>query len=594
MRRRDRTAGKIGRRHLLLFYVSLIIAATGALFYFYDLKSSGMMEKEITKSVLQTLKQTDINISNRLDKAQIISESVFSSPEVMLFVGEENNKNIALQVQQQRELNSFFNGLLKGDNSMWIRLFVSGEKLCSAERVRFFPLEDVAGRTWYKKTAEERGRVYWTGAYREKYADSGEQNVISCARVLKHTYDYSDNRGILLVDISEGSLYSILSCGVQDGEKVFVVDADGRAVSCGDKAELGKRIVSEGELGCLTGTSGVTAIVRNQEKIDVVYQTVSATGWKIVAEIKRNDIVRPNVVFSGTFSIVFLISMFLIIVLGIFLFVLQTMLGLNRQLRKFAENIGKQDAGAVETIGREGGSAGLMGIENYFNAMTRKVKTLMDENYRSKIRERDAQLMALQAQINPHFLYNTLDMINWMAFSIGAQDICATINALSKYFRLSLNKGKAVVSIRDELELSKTYLSIQRTRFMGAVQFRFEIDGETEAYSIPKLTLQPIVENAVLHGIQKKADRRGEIVVRSKKAGPDITIWVRDDGVGMDRETIDRVLHAPTEEDRASYGLFNVNERLRLTYGEGYGLRIRSEVHAFTEVEVRIKAVRKE
>lgn len=129
---------------------------------------------------------------------------------------------------------------------------------------------------------------------------------------------------------------------------------------------------------------------------------------------------------------------------------------------------------------------------------------------------------------------------------------------------------------------------------MGAVQFRFEIDGETKAYSIPKLTLQPIVENAVLHGIQKKADRRGEIVVRSKKAGPDITIWVRDDGVGMDRETIDRVLHAPTEEDRASYGLFNVNERLRLTYGEGYGLRIRSEVHAFTEVEVRIKAVRKE
>ena len=88
MRRRDRTAGKIGRRHLLLFYVSLIIVATGALFYFYDLKSSGMMEKEITKSVLQTLKQTDINISNRLDKAQIISESVFSSPEVMLFVSD--------------------------------------------------------------------------------------------------------------------------------------------------------------------------------------------------------------------------------------------------------------------------------------------------------------------------------------------------------------------------------------------------------------------------------------------------------------------------------------------------------------------------
>lgn len=282
--------------------------------------------------------------------------------------------------------------------------------------------------------------------------------------------------------------------------------------------------------------------------------------------------------------------MFLIIVLGIFLFVLHTMLGLNRQVRNFALNIRKQDSSVLEKIGWQEDKADLTSIENYFYGMMQKVKTLMDESYRSKIRERDAQLMALQAQINPHFLYNTLDMINCMAFSIDAKEISSMINALSKYFRFSLNKGKSVVTIHEEIELAETYLSIQQKRFMGAIQYRFDIADETEEYSIPKLTLQPVIENAVLHGIQKKESRRGEVVIRSEKVGPDICFWIRDDGVGMDQTTISRVLNSPSEKSRSSYGLFNVNERLKLTYGEDYGIRIDSEINAFTEVKIKIKA----
>ena len=581
---------KFSRRRVMVLYGVLILAATGALFYFYYVKSSDVLEREVTRSILQTLKQTEINLSNRLNKAQIISESVFSSPEVMLFVGDENNTDIALQVKQQREIISFFNGLLKGEDSMQIRLFISGKKLCSAERVTFFPVSEISQNPLYQNTVKEHGQLFWTGVYLKKNIGEKDRNVISCARVLKHTYDYRDNHGILLVDIEESSLYSILSSGAQKGETLFIVDKNGRAVSCGDKLMLGRRVFSDDENSRMTGTFGIAPIMKNQKKMDLIYQTIDATGWKIVAEIERDELVRPNMIFSGTFSLLFVISMFLIIVLGIFFFVLHTMLDLNRQVRNFAINIRKQDSRILDKIGK-GSAENLTSIENYFYSMMRKVKTLMDENYRSKIRERDAQLMALQAQINPHFLYNTLDMINWMAFSIGAREISSAITELSKYFRISLSKGKSVITVGEELELAKTYLSIQKTRFMGAIQYQFEIDEETKTYSIPKLTLQPILENAVVHGIQKKESRRGNILIRSKKIGSDIYFWIRDDGVGMEQETIDRIFHSPAEKSRTSYGLFNVNERLGLMYGKGYGLRIRSQVGSYTEVEVKIKAV---
>jgi two-component system sensor histidine kinase YesM len=162
------------------------------------------------------------------------------------------------------------------------------------------------------------------------------------------------------------------------------------------------------------------------------------------------------------------------------------------------------------------------------------------------------------------------------------------VNSLAKYFRLSLSKGKSVVSIHDELELVRVYLSIQQTRYKGAIQFRFDIDEETENCKIQKLTLQPIVENAVLHGVQKNRDRRGEVVIESKKYEKEIVISITDNGGGMDQETMEHVLCCQPETGEGHYGLYNVNERIKLFFGEEYGIRLYSQVGEGTRVEVHI------
>jgi two-component system sensor histidine kinase YesM len=181
--------------------------------------------------------------------------------------------------------------------------------------------------------------------------------------------------------------------------------------------------------------------------------------------------------------------------------------------------------------------------------------------------------MALQAQINPHFLYNTLENINWMAIRKNAPEISSLVTTLAKYFRLSLNKGKILVSIEDEIELIKTYLAIQNARFDGGLDYEINIDPECKNYSIPKLTLQPIVENSVLHGILKKPEKSGNITIETQFQEDELLIIITDNGVGMEQERVAQLLNS---QQSSHYGLFNVQERLKLYYGEKYGMRIAS------------------
>lgn len=233
----------------------------------------------------------------------------------------------------------------------------------------------------------------------------------------------------------------------------------------------------------------------------------------------------------------------------------------------------------------------------------------MEETYRSKVQEREAQLRALQAQINPHFLYNTLDTINWIAIGHKAHDISQMIDGLARYFRLSLNKGKDVVTVTDELELAKVYLEIQQTRFPKSFEFAFELAGKDESDEapkvglilesclIPKLTLQPIVENALLHGIRKAKGKTGKITIRAYIDGDDLLLSVSDDGIGMDPDFAQTLLTEPrpamrTDGSGSSYGLYNVNERIRLFSGEDYGLNIQSQLGEGTTITARFKCQR--
>jgi two-component system sensor histidine kinase YesM len=206
---------------------------------------------------------------------------------------------------------------------------------------------------------------------------------------------------------------------------------------------------------------------------------------------------------------------------------------------------------------------------------------------------RKAEFELLQAQINPHFLYNTLDAIVWSAEAGNQKQVVKMVGSLSDFFRTSLNKGKEIVTIKEELQHVRSYLEIQQIRYQDILTYEIEAEDDIGGYKIPKITIQPIVENALYHGIKNKRGG-GKITVSGKSEGDDIVITVHDDGQGMDFDRLMQVqnsLLSNDENDKAIYGLYNVNERIRLEFGEDYGIKIESIHGVGTTVTVRLPKI---
>ena len=232
-----------------------------------------------------------------------------------------------------------------------------------------------------------------------------------------------------------------------------------------------------------------------------------------------------------------------------------------------------------------------------FNIMIGKIRELLDAKIKEQENLKKAELRALQAQINPHFLYNTLDTIIWMAEAQKTEQVIEIVSALSSFFRLSLSKGRDWITIGEELERTRSYLTIQRMRYHDIMDFKIEADEGVLSYTILKLILQPLVENALYHGIKNKR-RGGTIVVRARQKNEnEILLEVEDDGVGLTPEKLAQ-LQAELNDDsgeirlESGFAIGNVNTRIKLYYGRQYGLSIQSEYNTGTCAALVIPAIR--
>ncbi len=232
-----------------------------------------------------------------------------------------------------------------------------------------------------------------------------------------------------------------------------------------------------------------------------------------------------------------------------------------------------------------------------FNIMIGRIKDLLDAKVKEQEYLKKAELRALQAQINPHFLYNTLDTIIWMAEAKQTDGVIEIVSALSSFFRISLSKGRDWITIGEEIERTRSYLTIQKMRYRDILDFKIEVDDQTLNYTILKLILQPLVENALYHGIKNKR-KGGTITVRAiQKNESEISLEVEDDGIGFKPEKLALVQSELQDEAgdirlEAGFGIDNVNKRIKLYYGKQYGLSIRSEYHKGTCVTLLVPAMK--
>lgn len=223
-----------------------------------------------------------------------------------------------------------------------------------------------------------------------------------------------------------------------------------------------------------------------------------------------------------------------------------------------------------------------------FGDMVHNLQEMINEVYKSKIAQQEYEMKALQAQINPHFFYNSLSLINSKAILVGQEDISEMAQLLSTFYRTTLNKGKNMITVKDEIENTISYMKIQQMMHSNSFDLSIIVDDQILGHTMINLLLQPLVENAINHGIDHKEDReRGLVTIIGKQADNDLLFTISDNGNGMEPEILETILTTKT----AGYGVQNVHHRIKLAYGEAYGLSYTSKLGKGTTVEVRIPKI---
>lgn len=258
-----------------------------------------------------------------------------------------------------------------------------------------------------------------------------------------------------------------------------------------------------------------------------------------------------------------------------------------KNIEKLTKNMKEVKKGNLEVTVTSDSKDEIGELVQGFAEMVERIKTLIEEVYEGKISLKEYEMKALQAQINPHFLYNSLSLINWKAIEAEEKDISKITLALSKFYRTALNKGNSVMPLQDEISNVKSYLDIQLMMHDYEFDVEIDIDESMSYYDTPNLILQPLIENAIDHGIDLKTEGRGKITIRGWCEEETMYLAVEDNGVGMDEEVAQNIL---TQKSKG-YGVRNVNERIKLTYGAEYGLTIKSKEGEGTRITVKIPAV---
>lgn len=466
-----------------------------------------------------------------------------------------------------------------------------GELLEAVPAARLKTGLDVTQEEWFGNTLERTDNLHFTTPHVQYIFDNKEQQyrwVITLTRAVEITYGTSTEQGILLIDIRYSSLQQMLediSLGNQG--YLYMIGSDGELIYHPRMQLIETGQMDENISAAVQYRDGNYKEEYEGEERNVSVKSVGYTGWKLLSVTPEKGLSLSNL--KMRLFVVFVAASFLLVLILINAFISSKITDPIQELEKSVNAI---EAGELDREVYTGGSYEIQHLGRSIGDMAKRIKMLMQDIVVEHESKRKSEFDTLQSQINPHFLYNTLDIIVWMIENEKKQEAVKVVTALARFFRISLSKGKSIITVRDELEHIRNYLTIQQMRFKN--KFIYEIAAEEEVMDLAclKLMLQPLVENAIYHGMEFM-DGDGEIRVTVKRNGEDLWIEVCDNGLGMTPEQVESLLSEkpPMPSKRGSgIGVKNVNERIRLYFGEGYGLVIVSEPDEGTVIRIHLPA----
>ncbi|MBZ4644574.1 MAG: putative signal transduction protein with a C-terminal ATPase domain [Clostridia bacterium] len=549
---------KVAIFSLVLIIVPLL--TVGSISY---VKSSEILQNKVSLSNLNTVRQIANSIELILQDVNDTSLHLLQNEQIRDFLKLSENEprenihkyNIKIQQTVMYLLNSkkyIHSVYIKGFNGITI----------DSKGINYQMDESIK-----KQIIELRGGRLWISDEIVNY-DNTTTNVFSLVRIMNDINNISNKLAIMKINIDEGQISNIYKDKII-GEKgdFFIIDAQGKIISALNKDVLGNLLQNE-LVNNMTDTAkdGYYKVKLNDQDFLVTYYHIDVTGWTLINLVPLEELLKENIVIQRV-MLLGIITSFIICLIFVIIFTIKV-LGPLKQVRILMGSLENEDFDvSIDISGND--EIALLGSS--FNKMSKRLKELMNVVYVAQIKQKEAELKALQAQINPHFLYNTLDTIYWMGRMENAFETSRLVEALSKLFRLSLNKGSEFTTVKNEVEHLKNYIIIQQKRYEGMIDFSINVSEETLDCRVVKLVIQPLVENAIYHGIEKKGES-GKIDVSIRRHGDKLLYIITDDGNGADEKEINELLQK-VEDNNRGFGIKNVNDRIKLYFGEEYGLK---------------------
>lgn len=549
------------RYKLITTYILLgIIPMTIMGLVWYNQTRTILMKQE-KSSIENYLTQAVSNMDNQLRIYNDLSDYIAFNQQISHVVSHEYDSYYDMYNQFSNVLDPML-ASLKYFHSDINQITIYTKNNVVKHNTTLAPITEIENEDWYK-IIKGNNDIHW-------FVSQDEKKVF-CARnipTLENNYEV----GVLYVQVDYEKLFESFKQMNDSNYGIFIMDELGNNIFNFDQFEdpNKSRKMTFDEFNKGIGKENIYTIV-TAHSVNNNWTVSLYKPQKLIYE-------STNFMITGNVIAIMLLIVFSIIITSVLSKVMVS------GLEKLRANMEEVEKGNMEITVKSNNEDEVGALIRGFEKMILQIKALIEDVYESRLIQKDYEMKALQAQINPHFLYNSLSLINWMALETDQEDISKITLSLSTFYRTALNKGKNILRVRDEIKNMRSYLDIQ----LMMHDYEFDVDVQVEEdildYNILNLILQPLIENAINHGIDLKTNGRGCIKIIGEKQNDEIVLIVSDNGVGMSNEQAESILTNKSN----GYGVKNVNERIKLYYGEQYQLKIESEIGIGTKVKVTI------
>ena len=547
----------------LAFSSFFIIVIIGFWIVSYKLTEDTAKDISISNTYL-LIDQVHRNIISYIEYMKHISSIVYTNKDVQEYFYNFDHLSDSDQKKYKEKIISLFKSIQQTriDINLIMLLGYKGGYISNMGNKVIKEYIDYTKQEWYQNAFLAKGTPVISPSHVQNLFLKEFRWVVSLSREI-YTQQNNTPLGILLVDLNFNIIEDLCK-NIHQGKSgyIFIVDESGRIIYHPDQQLIYSNLKLEMIDRVIKTIDGSFVISDNSIKKIYTIKSLNDPKWKIVGVTYLNELIEKKDRIQFYYLFLGIISIFIIIIISIFI-----SRKISKPIKNLRSSIKEVENGNFDIDINVQSTNEIGELEKDFKIMIFKIKELMKQILKEQAQIRISELKALQAQINPHFLYNTLDSIIWLAANKKNKAVLEMTSALSKLFRIGISKGDQLITIQNEIEHITSYLTIQKMRYKDKFDYSIKIDPNILKMHTVKLILQPIVENSIYHGIKNK-NGKGHIKIIGKKRQNEIILEVIDDGVGMTKEKVKKLfLSKKTDSNPSGIGINNVNDRIKLYFG---------------------------